>query len=329
MRRQLAGIAALTLLAIAGTCRSLVGAEVTVSTPEPSPTPLPTLTPTPPPTPLDFEILLWPQDDSPMVLVPTGDFLLGLDDPPGPEESSIESPAHTVYLEAFWIDRYEVTNERFSRFIAAGGYQTRQFWTNAGWQWVLTQQVSAPLYWNRPDFGLPQHPVVAVTWYEAYAYCLWSGKRLPTEAEWEKAARGPDARRYPWGDDWDCRRGNFDDETLTSPAVNECAGGDGHNLTAPVGSYEAGQSVYHAHDMAGNVWEWTLSQLMPYPYQPNDGRNLPEGQGARVTRGASWLTFTGALEADADNHARVTFRSELPPDTQSERVGFRCVVQAE
>jgi formylglycine-generating enzyme required for sulfatase activity len=228
-------------------------------------------------------------------------------------------------VETFWIDRYEVTNARYGRFIDDGGYYTRQHWTNEGWQWLQSKGITTPPYWGRPDFGLPQHPVVSVTWHEAYAYCLWAGKRLPTEIEWEKAARGDDGRLYPWGNEWDCANGNFDDETIATPATNECAGNDGFNLTAPVGSYAAGQSPYHVHDMAGNVWEWTLSQPGPYPYNANDGRNLPESDGPRVIRGASWLTYTGDL--GGDNHARVTFRAELLPTTQNDRTGFRCVAR--
>ena len=327
MPRPPLSLPTLGLLIITTTCRSLVGAAPPTPTPTPTSTPAPTLPPTSIPAPPEFEVLLWPQDNAPMVLVPTGDFTLGLDEPPGPEANAAESPAHIVYLEAFWIDRYEVSNERFGRFIADGGYVTRRYWTNAGWQWVRNNQISTPPYWGRSDLGLPQQPVVSVTWYEAYAYCLWAGKRLPTEAEWEKAARGDDSRLYPWGDEWDCTRGNFDDETTISPAVNECAGRDGHNLTAPLGSYGSGQSPYHAHDMAGNVWEWTLSQLGPYPYAPNDGRNLPESEGLRVTRGASWFTYTD--QPGGDNHARVTFRAELPPNSQNNSVGFRCVAPAD
>jgi formylglycine-generating enzyme required for sulfatase activity len=327
MARPSLSLLALGLLIAASTCRSLVGAAPPTPTPEPTFTPGPSPEPTFTLAPPEFEVLLWLGDGAPMVYVPTGDFTLGLDNPPNPAENASESPAHIVYLEAFWIDRYEVTNERFGRFIADGGYHTRQYWTNEGWQWVQANQINAPPYWGRPDFGLPQQPVVSVTWYEAYAYCLWAGKRLPTEAEWEKAARGDDACLYPWGNEWDCRRGNFDDESLNTPAANECAGGDGYQLTAPVGSYEAGQSPYHVHDMAGNVWEWTLSQPAPYPYAPNDGRNLPESGGSRVIRGASWRTFTGEL--DGDNHARVTFRADLPPSAQTDRVGLRCVAPAE
>jgi len=329
MARPSPGLPLLGLLIAASTCRSLVGAGPPAPTTTPAPTFTPQLTPTPTPTlaPPEFEVRLWPGDDAPMVFVPAGDFTMGLSDPPNPEENTAESPTHVTNLEGFWIDRYEVTNERFGHFIDAGGYRTRQYWTSEGWGWVQAKQVTVPPYWGSSDFGLPQLPVVAVTWYEAYAYCLWAGKRLPTEAEWEKAARGIDARLYPWGNEWDCMRGNFDDETVNTPASNECAGRDNHLITAPVGSYEDGQSPYHVHDMAGNVWEWTLSQPAPYPYQPNDGRNLPESEGPRIIRGASWLTYTG--EPDGDNHARVTFRADLLPDAQNNRLGLRCVASAD
>jgi formylglycine-generating enzyme required for sulfatase activity len=319
----------LGLLLLAGTCRSFVGEGYPTLTPEPTFTPFPTVEPTPTLAPPDFEVTLWPADGAPMVLIPGGDFTLGLDDSPTSDQEAYlaEGPAHKVYLDDFLIDRYEVTHERFGRFVADGGYYTHRYWTSVGWQWVQANQISAPPYWGRSDFGLPQQPVVGVTWYEAYAFCLWAGKRLPDEAEWEKAARGADERLYPWGDDWDCTLGNFDDEIVTTPGVNECNGGDGYNLTAPVGSYDSGQSPYHVHDMAGNVWEWTLGQPGPYPYAPGDGRNEPASDGTRIIRGASWLTYTG--EPGGDNHARVTFRGELAPDSQSDRVGFRCIALAE
>ena len=315
--------AALALIVVASTCRSLVGAGPPTPLPTPTATIAPTAEPTFTPEPPAFEIILWERDGSQMVMVPGGDAIIGLDEPPDPETNGAESPAHMVFVEAFLIDRHEVSNARFARFVDDGGYRTRQYWTNEGWRWVQSNQISAPLYWGQPDFGLPQQPVVTVSWYEAYAYCLWAAKRLPDEAEWEKAARGTDGRLYPWGNGWDCTLGNFDDEVIVSPGANECAGRDGHNLTAPVGSYENGQSLYHVHDMVGNVWEWTLSRFAEYPFAAHDGRNLPDSEGMRVIRGSSWFTFTG--QPGIDHRARLTFRAELSPETRDESVGFRCL----
>lgn len=335
MNRRLPLASGVLLLTLLGLCRDLVGAStppapaIPAQPPTEIATPLPIPQPTWTYTPVPYQLLVWPQDNAPMVLVPAGQFMMGLDNPPNPGENSNEIPAHFANVDALWIDRFEVTNQRYAQFMLAGGYTTRQYWTNNGWQWLSSQQTLAPDLWERADFGLPDQPVVGVSWHEAYAYCLWSGKRLPTEAEWEKAARGTDGRLYPWGNEWDCSRGNFDDELSISPGANECSGRDQHALPAPVGSYEVGQSPYYIHDMAGNVWEWTLSAAGPYPYIANDGRNQVEQPDPRVIRGASWFTYTGSGTETDDNHARVTFRAELDPATRSNTTGFRCVAPAQ
>jgi formylglycine-generating enzyme required for sulfatase activity len=329
MRTRIVWPAALLIIYVT-TCRSMVGVTPPPVTPTATPTripvtPSPTLSPTPSPSPTPpVEVITWPKDEAEMVLIPAGSFTLGLDAPPT-WHAQLEAPPHSITLPDYWIDRYEVTNERFGLFVAAGGYTTRQYWTAIGWQLVRNRQITAPPYWDRPDFGLPQQPVVGVTWYEAYAFCLWAEKRLPSEAEWEKAARGADERLFPWGDEWDCTRGNFDDESLISPTANECDGADGHTLTAPVGSYQDGMSPYYVYDMAGNAWEWTLSKLFPYPYLPSDGRNQAEDDAPRVIRGGSWFTYTGP--PGGDNRARTTYRGSMSPASQDNSVGFRCVAE--
>ena len=168
-------------------------------------------------------------DRAEMVLVPAGEFSMGDD------QDDDEKPTHRVYLDAFYIDKYEVTNAHFQQFVQAMGHRTQAERAGDNMTW------RAPRGSGSSIAGLEQHPVVRVSQEDAKAYCTWAGKRLPTEAEWEKAARGTDGRIYPWGNQFDSKRGNFAGRTKG---------------TVPVGSYEGGQSPYGAHDMAGNVWEW-------------------------------------------------------------------------
>jgi formylglycine-generating enzyme required for sulfatase activity len=218
-----------------------------------------------------------------MVLVPGGEFLMGADDA---EADDDERPARRIFVGPFWIDRVEVTNVHYRRCVEAGA-------------------CTAPLGGRLDDPTRAEHPVVVVSWRQAVAYCAWTGKRLPTEAEWEKAARGVDGRRYPWGDRFDAGRAN--------------AGYTGG--TASAGSYSSGASPSGALDMAGNVWEWTSSLYRPYPYDPADGREDLEARGARVNRGGSW--YHGA------RHARATYRATA--DHVYRRIGdlgFRCAASA-
>jgi len=220
-------------------------------------------------------------DDAEMVVVLAGEFMMGNDD-----SEADEKPAHKVYLDSFHIDKYEVTNDQYGKFMAAAGY-------------------GAPGYWNHKKFNASKQPVVGVSWHQADAYCLWAGKRLPTEAEWEKAARGPEGRRYPWGESWDSSRANTEHSKI--------------GRTMPVGSYPEGASLYGAHDMIGNVWEWTASLHRPYPYAGGDGREDPRGSERRVRRGGSY--------ADGGQKAlRSTFRSRFEPEATRNNLGFRCAM---
>ncbi len=182
-----------------------------------------------------------PRDGSPMVLVPEGPFLMGR-----PERDFLaedhEKPQRMVTLSAYWIDVYPVTNARFARFLDADGYDDPQWWTPEGWAWKERHHVQQPAMWRQSGWDGADQPVAGVSWFEAAAYARWAGRRLPTDAEWEKAARGTDGRRYPWGDDWP-----------TAAVVN-------FNMqvgrTTPVGLYPDGVSPYGCHDMAGNVNNW-------------------------------------------------------------------------
>jgi formylglycine-generating enzyme required for sulfatase activity len=176
-----------------------------------------------------------------MVRVPAGAFVMGLPDDDLLAEGH-EKPRRRVELGTFWVDVYPVTNARFAAFVAAGGYEDRTWWSAAGWSWRVRAKVQAPALWGQPGWDGPDQPAAGVSWYEADAYARWAGKRLPTDAEWEKAARGEDGRRYPWGDEW--------------PSPRVCNFDDAVGRTTPVGLYPEGVSPYGCHDMAGNVNNW-------------------------------------------------------------------------
>ena len=197
---------------------------------------------------MNWQTLEHLQDGSIMVLVPAGPFLMGLPDKDFLAEPH-EKPERQVMLSAFWIDMYPVTNVRFGRFLQAGGYEEPRWWTSEGWQWKCRESIRQPAMWAEAGWDGPEQPVAGVSWYEADAYARWTGRRLPTDAEWEKAARGVDGRHYPWGDDWPTHHlANF----------NEAVG-----RTTPVGLYPAGVSPYGCHDMSGNVNNWTSDWYWP------------------------------------------------------------------
>jgi formylglycine-generating enzyme required for sulfatase activity len=248
--------------------------------------------------------------------VPAGEFLMGS------EEYDDEKPPHKVYLDEFYMGRTPVTNAEFQRFVQAKGYSQKQWWTEAGWQWKGER--SGPERYGGA-FDQPDHPVVGVSWYEGMAYAAWAGMRLPTEAEWEKAARGTDGRRWPWGDAFDPKRCNTIESwggtrgfsaRLATILRRRPATGAG---TTPVGQYSpAGDSPYAAADMAGNVWEWCRSFYKPYPYQADDGREDIDVSGSRVVRGGSW--------DGARRRARCACRYWYVPDYYLDGVGFRVLL---
>lgn len=278
-------------------------------------------------------------DGAEIVLVPAGTFLMGTTEEDvtallrqyrglGRAPLRDEFPRHQVFVEAFYIDKYEVTNARFQQFVDATGYRSEAERAGGGkiraqgngkekWESVSDASWRSPKGRGSTIVGLETHPVVQVTWKDAQAYCQWTGKRLPTEAEWEKAARGTDGRVYPWGNAPDHTRVNFCDRRCAFPEHDKTAD-DAYAETAPVGSYEAGQSPYGVYDMAGNVWEWVADWYDTTYYQRSPERN-PQGPttGSQVViRGGSWLYPAPTF--------RVPARSGVPPDRRNNNIGFRC-----
>lgn len=220
-----------------------------------------------------------------MVLIPAGEFTMGSD-------HGVERPPHQVFVEAFEIDIFEVTNEEFERFVTETGYETE------------ADKGGESQTWRSYAEGKPKHPVVKVSWNDAQAYCQWADKRLPTEAEWEKAARGTEGYIYPWGNEWDSTKANAKE--------------GGHRGTTIAGSFPGGASPYGVMDMAGNVAEWTSDWFQPYPgYPGGDEWAQYFGEKYRVIRGGGWFS-------DKDQ-VRVTFRSCSSVEAANDDVGFRCV----
>jgi iron(II)-dependent oxidoreductase len=260
-----------------------------------------------------------------MVLVPAGPFVMGTDARALAYDN--ERPAHEVDVAAFRLDVHPVTNAAFLAFVDDGGYARRELWTDDGWRWLASARVAHPQQWRRaPDgrwhelhFGrsaplAPDQPVVHVSWYEADAFARWAGKRLPTEAEWEKAAAWDLetglARRFPWGDaPWTPERANLDQRTFAPSAA---------------GAHPAGASFYRCEQMLGDVWEWTASDFAPYPgfvaFPYPEYSAVHFGRGYKVLRGGAWATQ--AIVASN------TFRNWDLPKRRQIFAGFRCAADA-
>ena len=251
-------------------------------------------------------------DNSILLYVPSGDFIMGSKED-DPLSSGGEYPQHTVYLEGFWIGKHEVTNAQYRRFILAGGYSNPAHWTEAGWKWREEEGITRPHFWDDPQWSQDDHPVVGIRWFEAVAYANWAGARLPTEEEWEKAARGTDGRTWPWGNFWDGTRVNACDRNCDQRWRDESVN-DGYQFIAPVDSYPEGASPYGALNMAGNVWEWcsTAAREDSNGYR-ND--NVLEGNENRALRGGSY---------DYDLQVvRCAYRSVGTPRYHYSHIGFR------
>ncbi len=258
------------------------------------------------------------KDGMPLMYVPAGVFWMGSaeDDP---ESDDDEHPLHEVILHAFWIDKTEVTNAMYVAFLNSNGNQIEggETWLDVDDEGVFIENVNGE--W-RSKSGYENHPAVEVTWFGAVAYCQWAGRYLPTESEWEKAARGPEGRIYPWGDEFDTSLANVDDETIFDDYAVECdrSGCDGFDRTAPVGSFPDAASLYGALDMAGNVWEWVADLYSEdfYYRSPAEDPIGPSSGDSRTYRGGSFL--------NSPKYVRSANRGNSSPDHSANGLGFRC-----
>lgn len=264
----------------------------TLLIPPPSLTARPTASPVSSPipaTPLATQVSAL--DGMTLVYIPSGQFLMG-----SPEADAAagveEKPQHKVYLSVYWMDQTEVTNAMYTRCVRAGVCRPP----------AQTRSKTRPAYYDEPAFG--DYPVIYVSWQDAEVYCRWAGRRLPTEAEWEKAARGTNGQTYPWG------------ELPPGPGLANFNNQVGD--TRPVGSYPVGASPFGALDMAGNVAEWVADWYNAdyYPISPGSNPLGPEQGEFRVLRGGSWFNLARAM--------RAAFRLSNYPELQSDTVGFRC-----
>lgn len=234
------------------------------------------------------------EDLTAMTKIPRGEFLMGTF-----ERHNDEGPLHVAYINGFYIDNYEVTNGDYKEFIDATGHKAPDHWADQS----DADRSDGSAYPQK----IKNHPVVFVDWYNAVSYCKWKSKRLPTEWEWEKAARGTDGRTYPWGNDFDMTKSN-----------NPIAESEG---TLPVGSYPEGVSPYGLFDMSGNVWEWVQDEYRMHPGSDNLSRE--EDRGHKMLKGGSWWScsfYNCGTSAPSYN------RSFFSADTKSSSYGFRCVV---
>ncbi len=226
------------------------------------------------------------------VLVPAGDFIMGTD-----EAREDTYPEHRVYLDAFEIDRYEVTNAQYWEFLE---YMKKTNDHSKCFKGEPSGKDHTPRFWDNEYYNVPDYPVARIDWYDAYAYAAWAGKRLPTEAEWEKAARGLDGRKFPWGNEWDPARCNLSGDPK------------------PVGSVESGKSIYGCYDMAGSVHEWCADWYLDTYYAEAPSRNPkgPDNGLRRVIRGGS--RFSQPFQV------RTNTRKSEQSDLFNVALGFRC-----
>ncbi len=259
------------------------------------------------------------------VLIPGGPFTMGTSTEAWALDN--ERPAHPVQVEAFYLDTTPVTNGDYLRFLADGGYDQRRWWSEAGWDYRQRAGLTAPLFWSqdadgswwRRSFGTPvrlaeNEPVLHVCLYEAQAYAAWAGRRLPTEAEWEKAARWDPvsrrSRRYPWGDE--------------DPTPEHANLGQRHLRPAPAGSYPAGASPHGVHQLIGDVWEWTSTRFTGYP----GFEVFPYAEYSKVFFGEDYHVLRGGSFGTDRSACRGTFRNWDYPIRRQIFAGFRTARDA-
>ncbi len=245
-----------------------------------------------------------------------------------------ELPQYSVFLPNYFISKFPITNNEFHAFWKHGAYKEKRWWSESGWLWLnrspeaeknmnLTESRrrsgrTEPAFWNDTKLSIPNRPVVGVTWFEAIAYCTWLTEqlqlseelpngyvaRLPTDAEWEKAARGTDGRFWPWGNEWE-------DNLANTHTINL-------STTTSIGIFCSDSSPYDVVDMAGNVKEWCRSRWGEYPYDPTDGRENINSDDRRIARGGYWKRGKYA--------SHCAYRRRYLPDTHHDGLGFRVVI---
>jgi formylglycine-generating enzyme required for sulfatase activity len=265
-----------------------------------------------------FDTRIRDRDGMALVHVPAGQFEMGSND----DERA--KPVHWVAVDSFWMDQTEVTNAMYSVFLNVRGNQVEEgvSWLEpgAGHRGIVYGHIEEDQGVFHPEIGYDDYPVIEVSWYGAAAYCSWVGGRLPTEAEWEYAARGPEARVYPWGNNFDGTLANYCDINCAYE-WRDTSSDDGYSQWISVGSYPGGASWCGVLDMAGNVWEWVYDWWSEdcYVFSPVDNPQGPESGTLHVARGGSWF--------DAGQQAGVASRAVLSPSSSRMHwVGFRCVV---
>jgi len=260
-----------------------------------------------------------------MVYISAGEFLMGSPEGEGYDD---EHPRHKIYLDAYYIDKYEVTNEQYAKFLNAYGQDS----DDDGNKMIYENEFGLKMQdgkWQ-PVSGYEKYPVICVTWYGANQYAKYYGKRLPTEAGWEKATRGNQEQKYAWGseepDAGGSQRANYngckdydDYEDKNGDERKEAAKKDGYEYTSPVGTYENGKGQYGCYDMAGNVWEWCNDWYDSeyYGKSPEKNPRGPDTGQFKVFRGGSW-----------NNPAKeicCTKRGKLEPNRRYRNIGFRCI----
>ncbi|MBP1466273.1 SUMF1/EgtB/PvdO family nonheme iron enzyme [Candidatus Chloroploca sp. M-50] len=250
-----------------------------------------------------------------LVKVPAGPFLMGRSDADTMAEAN-EKLQHTLTLPDYWIGKTPVTNAQFRPFVEGDGYTNPAYWTKVGWEWRAKERIVRPGFWNATKWNGDDYPVVGVSWFESVAYCRWLSVqtghafRLPTEAEWEKAARGTDGRIWPWGNTWESGRCNSKEA--------------GHERTTPVDQYPIGASPYGVLDMAGNIWEWCATQQSGkrYLYQLEDEWQAAylEADKVRKRRGGSWYS--------EQKFVRASYSNDFYPRNRNHDYGLRVASHA-
>jgi formylglycine-generating enzyme required for sulfatase activity len=269
-------------------------------------TPIPSATQTTTPTPIEIVTQVSSIDGMVLDFVPAGEFKMGSTHSDDPQTMDEETPQHIVYLDAYWMDQTEVTNAQYARCVASGSCTKPKD----------NSSLTRSSYYDNDQYA--NYPVIFVSWSQATAYCAWAGRRLPTEAEWEKAARGAGGPVFPWGNIYDGSKANFCDINCLNGWKDDQYD-DGAIETSPVGNYPAGASAYGALDMVGNIYEWVADWFAPYSQNELSNPTGPISGSEHIIRGGSWGDDLAHIRAAVRGHANV-------PDSAN-YIGFRCAVE--